>query len=81
MLLVQAIEREKQLGNIPVAIVATAGTTDFGSFDPLETSLLKIAKEYNIWFHVDGAYGGSYVLTETHRHLLSGIGQADSSDY
>ncbi|WP_298310050.1 aspartate aminotransferase family protein [uncultured Aquimarina sp.] len=75
--LVQAIEKEKQIGNIPIAIVATAGTTDFGSFDPLDT-IAKIAREYDIWFHVDGAYGGSYVLTETHRHLLSGIKQADS---
>ncbi|WP_298545105.1 aspartate aminotransferase family protein [uncultured Aquimarina sp.] len=75
--LVQAIEKEKQLGNIPVAIVATAGTTDFGSFDPLDT-ISKIAKEYDIWFHVDGAYGGSYVLTETHQSQLKGIEKADS---
>ncbi len=75
--LVQAIEKEKQSGNIPIAIIATAGTTDFGSFDPLET-IAKIAKEYDVWFHVDGAYGGSYILTETHQHLLNGIEQADS---
>ncbi len=75
--LVQAIEKEKQLGNIPIAIVATAGTTDFGSFDPLQT-ISKIAREYDIWFHVDGAYGGCYVLTDTHRHLLNGIEHADS---
>ncbi len=75
--LVQAIEKEKQLGNIPIGIIATAGTTDFGSFDPLQT-IAKIAREYDIWFHVDGAYGGSYILTETHQHLLSGIEQADS---
>ncbi len=75
--LVQAIEKEKQSGNIPIAIIATAGTTDFGSFDPLET-IAKVAKEYDVWFHVDGAYGGSYILTETHQHLLRGIERADS---
>ncbi|WP_103071606.1 pyridoxal phosphate-dependent decarboxylase family protein [Aquimarina sediminis] len=75
--LVQAIEKEKQQGNIPIAIVATAGTTDFGSFDPLET-ISKIAREYNIWFHVDGAYGGCYVLTDSHKHLLNGVEHADS---
>ncbi|MEW7278719.1 aspartate aminotransferase family protein [Aquimarina sp. 2201CG1-2-11] len=75
--LVQAIEKEKQAGYIPIAIVATAGTTDFGSFDPIAT-LSKIAKEYDIWFHVDGAYGGCYVLTDTHKHLLNGIEEADS---
>ncbi|KZS42903.1 pyridoxal-dependent decarboxylase [Aquimarina aggregata] len=75
--LVQAIEKEKQLGNIPIAIIGTAGTTDFGSFDPLST-ISKIAKEYDIWFHVDGAYGGCYVLTDTHKHLFNGIELADS---
>ncbi|WP_062052637.1 pyridoxal phosphate-dependent decarboxylase family protein [Aquimarina longa] len=75
--LVQAIEKEKQQGNIPIAIVATAGTTDFGSFDPLEI-ISKIAKEYNIWFHIDGAYGGCYALTDTHKHLLKGTAYADS---
>ncbi|GAA3517912.1 aspartate aminotransferase family protein [Aquimarina addita] len=75
--LVQAIEKEKQSGNIPIAVVATAGTTDFGSFDPL-TTIAKVAKEYDIWFHVDGAYGGGYIVTETHKHLLNGIADADS---
>ncbi|GAA4275768.1 pyridoxal phosphate-dependent decarboxylase family protein [Aquimarina mytili] len=75
--LIQAIEKEKQSGNIPIGIIATAGTTDFGSFDPLET-IAQIAKEYQIWFHVDGAYGGSYILTDTHQHLLNGIERADS---
>ncbi len=75
--LVQAIEKEKQLGNIPIAVIATAGTTDFGSFDPLD-AIAQITDEYDIWFHVDGAYGGSYILTETHQHLLNGIERADS---
>lgn len=75
--LVLAIEKEKQLGNIPIAIIGTAGTTDFGSFDPLET-MAQIANEYDIWFHVDGAYGGSYILTETHQNLLKGIELANS---
>ncbi len=75
--LVLAIEKEKQRGNIPIAIVATAGTTDFGSFDPLEI-ISKIASEYGIWFHVDGAYGGSYILTETHKSHLKGLETANS---
>ncbi len=75
--LVLAIEKEKQLGNIPIAIIATAGTTDFGSFDPLE-NIAKITKEHDIWFHVDGAYGGGYILTETHQQHLKGIELADS---
>jgi L-2,4-diaminobutyrate decarboxylase len=75
--LLLAIEKEKQLGNIPIAVVATTGTTDFGSFDPVET-ISKIAKDYNMWLHVDGAYGGCFVLTNTHKHLLEGVKYADS---
>lgn len=75
--LVLAIEKEKQNGNIPIGVIATAGTTDFGSFDPLET-IAKITDECDIWFHVDGAYGGSYILTETHQKHLKGIEKADS---
>jgi L-2,4-diaminobutyrate decarboxylase len=72
-----AIEKELQKGGIPIAIVATMGTTDFGSFDPL-LSISKIAKELDIWLHVDGAYGGCYSLTETHKELLADTGLADS---
>jgi len=75
--LVIAIEKEKQKGNIPIGVIATVGTTDFGSFDPL-IPIGKIAKEENIWFHVDGAYGGCYALTQTHQKLLQGISNADS---
>ncbi len=75
--LVLAMEREKQSGNIPIAIIATAGTTDFGSFDPLGT-IAKIASEHDIWFHIDGAYGGCYVLTDTHKEQLKGMELANS---
>lgn len=75
--LVLAMEKEKQNGNIPIAVVATAGTTDFGSFDPLDI-IGTIAQEADIWFHVDGAYGGCYALTNTHKEHLLGVGKADS---
>lgn len=72
-----AIEKTKQEGNIPIAVVATMGTTDYGSFDPL-TPISKLAKEHDMWLHVDGAYGGCFVLTETHKHLFESIEYADS---
>ncbi|WP_075341784.1 pyridoxal phosphate-dependent decarboxylase family protein [Tenacibaculum agarivorans] len=72
-----AIEKTKQEGNIPVAVVATLGTTDYGSFDPLET-IGKIAKEQDMWLHIDGAYGGCFVLAESHKHYFEGIEMADS---
>ena len=60
----------------PFALVGTAGTTDFGSIDPL-SALADRATEHNLWFHVDAAYGGALAVTD-HRALLDGIERADS---
>ncbi|MDQ6530502.1 aspartate aminotransferase family protein [Flavobacterium sp. LHD-85] len=73
----RAIASEIQKGNIPIAITATAGTTDFGNIDPLQP-IAAIAKRHNIWLHVDAAYGCGLLLTDTHKHLLRGIELADS---
>jgi L-2,4-diaminobutyrate decarboxylase len=73
----QAILEELEQGNVPIAIVATAGTTDFGNIDPL-TDIARIAKQFNLWVHVDAAYGCGLLLSEKYRYLLNGIEQADS---
>jgi len=73
----EAIRQEKQQGNLPIAVFATAGTTDFGSFDPL-VEICAIAKAHEMWFHVDGAYGGCFAMTNTHGHLFEGTQYADS---
>ncbi|MEP7192727.1 MAG: pyridoxal-dependent decarboxylase [Actinomycetota bacterium] len=59
------------------AVVATAGTTNFGVVDDLE-SVARVCREYGIWLHVDGAYGGAGLAAPTVRHLFNGIEQADS---
>ncbi|PXY42415.1 decarboxylase [Flavobacterium cheongpyeongense] len=73
----KAILEEKAKGNIPIAITATAGTTDFGNVDPL-TEIARIASRNNLWLHVDAAYGCGLLLTEKYRYLLNGIELADS---
>lgn len=60
-----------------MAIVATAGTTDFGSVDPLE-EIASICSAAGAWFHVDAAYGGALLFSPTCRHMLDGIQKADS---
>ncbi|TXS55295.1 pyridoxal phosphate-dependent decarboxylase family protein [Streptomyces sp. t39] len=64
-------------GLVPMAIVATAGTTDFGSIDPLP-EIAALARQYETWMHVDAAYGCGLLVSPTRRRLLDGIEQADS---
>lgn len=64
-------------GDVPMAVVATAGTTDFGAIDPLG-KVGELCHTYRTWFHVDGAYGGGLLVSRRRRHLLSGIEHADS---
>jgi glutamate/tyrosine decarboxylase-like PLP-dependent enzyme len=61
----------------PFLIVASAGTTNTGSIDPLE-SISQIADKHKLWMHVDAAYGGMFMLTEMGKEALRGIEKADS---
>ena len=62
---------------IPMALVATAGTTDLGAIDPLEP-LGAIARRHGAWLHVDAAVGGALALSDRERARLAGIAAADS---
>ena len=61
----------------PLALIGIAGTTETGHVDPLE-DLADFAAEVGCHFHVDAAWGGPTLFSETHRHLLKGIERADS---
>jgi len=60
-----------------LSIIGIAGTTETGNVDPLN-ELADIAEEYGCHFHVDAAWGGPTLFSQTHKALLSGIGRADS---
>ncbi len=73
----KAIEADLAAGRKPFAVVATAGTTNTGSIDPLE-EIADICESYGLWMHVDGAYGASVLVSNTHRGLLKGVERSDS---
>ncbi|MGK4584220.1 pyridoxal phosphate-dependent decarboxylase family protein [Kitasatospora sp. HPMI-4] len=64
-------------GARPIAVVATAGTTDTGAIDPLHP-IADLAARYGSWLHVDAAYGGGALLSDRLAPLLEGIARADS---
>lgn len=75
--LARAIAEDAAARKRPFAVVASAGTTNTGSVDPLpEISVL--CREYDMWMHVDGAFGASALLSERQRKALAGIEYSDS---
>ena len=73
----EQIKTDRNNGLQPFMIIATAGTTDSGAIDPL-TELGTIAKNENIWYHIDAAYGGYFMLTDYGRRVMEGMDMADS---
>lgn len=73
-----ALERDAAAGVLPVAVVATAGTTNAGAIDPLRGAG-ELAREHGAWFHVDGAYGLPGILDDRVRDRFDGLELADSA--
>jgi len=75
--LVAAIEEDRAAGHLPICLVANAGTVATGAFDPFR-QIGEIARRFNLWLHVDGAYGGFAALAASTRPLFGSIEEADS---
>ncbi|MDX3756437.1 lysine decarboxylase DesA [Streptomyces mirabilis] len=75
--LAHELERCERGGLVPMAVVATAGTTDFGSIDPLP-EIAELCAQFGAWMHVDAAYGCGLLTSLKNRDRLEGIERADS---
>ncbi|KAH6652021.1 pyridoxal phosphate-dependent transferase [Truncatella angustata] len=73
----EAVARSKADGKTPLYVNATAGTTVLGSYDPFR-AISAICREFNLWLHIDGSWGGSAVLSSRQRHKLEGAELANS---
>lgn len=71
------VQKAQSEGRTPFYVNATAGTTVMGSFDPFE-EIAAICQKYNMWFHIDGSWGGSFVFSRQQRRKLAGSEKANS---
>jgi aromatic-L-amino-acid decarboxylase len=76
-LLERKISEDRKAGFSPFLVVGNAGTTNTGAVDDL-SGLAKLCQKEDLWFHVDAAYGGFFILTEQGRKLMAGIERANS---
>lgn len=71
------IEADLNQGFTPICVVGSAGTVNTGVVDPLDR-IADVAREFHLWFHVDGAYGAPGVLDQRKTELFAGLERADS---
>lgn len=76
-LLAQAIAADRAAGRIPIAVVATVGSTSTTSVDPVE-EIVRICAREQIWLHVDAAYAGVAAMVPGCEWILHGVDRADS---
>lgn len=75
--LAEAVAADRAAGRLPMAVVATAGTTSTTSVDPLE-AVADLCERERMWLHVDAAYAGAAAVCPEHRRRLAGVERADS---
>ncbi len=72
-----ALQRDVSEGHVPMAVVASAGTTNTGAIDPLG-EIADLCAEHGVWLHVDGAYGAPAILTDRYKDVLTPLARANS---
>jgi aromatic-L-amino-acid decarboxylase len=75
--LAAAIAADRGRGFLPLACVATVGTTSVASIDPVP-AIAAICRKEAVWLHIDGSYGGVAAVSPRFRHVLAGVELADS---
>jgi aromatic-L-amino-acid/L-tryptophan decarboxylase len=75
--LVAKIREDAEAGHLPFFVVANAGTVMTGAFDPI-AQVAEVARQFNLWLHVDAAYGGFAALAHSVRPLFEATREADS---
>jgi L-2,4-diaminobutyrate decarboxylase len=73
----QSLRESRRSGRLPMAVVATAGTTDRGVIDPID-AIADRCEVGGVWLHVDAAYGCGLLVSQRRRHLLAGVERARS---
>ena len=73
----QLIKKDLENGNLPFCVVATIGTTDYGSIDPMN-EIGDICKKYGLWLHADAAYGSAVILSAKYVQRVAGFDKCDS---
>ena len=73
----QLILEDIKDGFVPFLVIASSGTTDTGAVDPLD-EIATICQHHDLWYHIDGAYGGFFILSDEVKHLFKGMERADS---
>ncbi|MEO8908782.1 MAG: pyridoxal-dependent decarboxylase [Gemmatimonadaceae bacterium] len=75
--LAEAVDADRRSGAVPLAVVATVGTTSTTAIDPVST-IAEVCKREKMWLHVDASYGGVAAILPEMRHVLDGCDRADS---
>jgi glutamate/tyrosine decarboxylase-like PLP-dependent enzyme len=73
----QLITEDRERGRTPWLVVGSAGTTDTGAVDPIP-DIAAVAARHGLWFHLDAAYGGFFLLCEEGLEAMPGVARADS---